>query len=376
MPTLTPTLRKAAVLIRSLDADTAAAVLSRLSPAEAKAVRLAIHSLGEIDDDERADVSAEFRRTGAVAQEDPRHGVELDLSSSFSSSTPMQSLASSRPIIRSTPRPFEFLEQARVEALVPYLAREHAQTVAVVLSYLAPARAAQVLAALPEKLQSEAIDRLSILGDTDPSSLEVLERELAEWVSRQQATRTRPTQRIDTVAAILAAADMSARNEILGNLVKHNPDLARQVAPAKAKPELRTKPVAASISDAGLPLTAFKPTPPAPEPAPIPIPVAARIPEPVLPTLHMDDLTRFDAAALNAVLKSVDAELLTLALVGASDALVDRITAPMPPRVAKAFRQRLHNTGPTRLRDVEAAQHEVAAVAAKIIFARHSNLHA
>ncbi|MEX2093046.1 MAG: hypothetical protein WD971_10240, partial [Pirellulales bacterium] len=74
-------LRKAAILIRSLDADAAASVLARLSPAEAKAVRLAIHALGEVDPEERADVSTEFRRSGVVAQEDPRRGVELDLSS-------------------------------------------------------------------------------------------------------------------------------------------------------------------------------------------------------------------------------------------------------------------------------------------------------
>lgn len=348
-------LRKAAILIRSLDADAAAAMLSRLSPAEAKEVRLAIHQLGEIDVDERADVHAEFRRSGRVAQQDPRQAVELQLTTT----TPPQSQAAPVAVHRSTPRPFEFLEQARIESLVPYLSREHAQTVAVVLSYLAPSRAAQVLAALPEKLQADAVERLSLLGDTDPSTLEVLERELADWVARQQATRTRPTQRIDTVAAILAAAEEPTRREILGNLVKHNRELAQQVVPPAPKPTLRKEPT----------------------PTPIPLPPAI-IPQssildhqssiPPLPTLHLDDLIRFDAAALTAVLKSVDAEVLCLALVGANEALVERITAQMPAKVAKAFRQRLHACGPTRLRDVETAQHEVAAVAARIVHARRA----
>jgi flagellar motor switch protein FliG len=344
-------IRKAAILVRSLDADASATLLARLTPAEAKEVRLAIQSLGEIDAEERADVSAEFRRSGLVAQESPRRGVEWDLSSSASVGLPMKSDT------RASTRPFEFLEQARVGSLVPYLAREHAQTVAVVLSYLAPARAAQVLAALPEKLQSEAIERLAVLGDTDPSSLQVLERELADWVTRQQATRTRPTQRVDTVAAILAAADQPARREILANLVKYNHRLAQQLSsPLPAK------------KDESVALEAPQPATPIVRPAPV---VTPRLPQ-----LHVDDLARLDQSALTAVLKAVDAEVLVLALVGASEALVERITEPMPSKVAKTFRQRLHRCGPTRLRDVEAAQQEVASVAAEVLYARRNIRHA
>jgi flagellar motor switch protein FliG len=162
------------------------------------------------------------------------------------------------------------------------------------------------------------------------------------------------------VAAILAAADPSTRREILGNLVKHNSDLAQQVAPLTKLPERKRE----------------RPVPHTELPSIVPQPTIVErqpVAEPALPRLPFDDLVRFDPAALTAVLKSVDAELLCLALVGANEALVDRITAQMPAKVAKSFRQRLHACGPTRLRDVEAAQHEVAAVAARIIHARHSH---
>jgi flagellar motor switch protein FliG len=343
-------LRKAAILIRSLDVDAAAALLAQLSPAEAREVREAIQTLGTVDDDERADVSAEFRRIGPLATEDPRRGVELDLSSDSSAAAWRDAAP------HANARPFEFLEQAKVESLVPYLAREHAQTVAVVLAYLVPARAAQLLAALPEKLQVDALDRLSVLGDTDPSSLEVLERELADWVRRQQATRTRPTQRTDTVAAILAAAGQTARSEILANLAKHNHRLAHQVAPAL--PQRKPEPLA-------MPEPALMP-----ELAEIPQPVAVVAPR--LPRLHIDDLARFDRSALTAVLRAVDSQVLVLALVGASEELTNRITDEMPAKVAKAFRKNLNCLGPTRLRDVEAAQVEVTSVAARILHARRS----
>ncbi len=99
---------------------------------------------------------------------------------------------------------------------------------------------------------------------------------------------------------------------------------------------------------------------------------AIRIPRSEIPTLRFDDLLRFDAAGLAAVLKSVDADVLALALVGASDELVERVTARMPGKVAKAFRQRLHHCGPTRLRDVETAQLEVARIASRVVLARRT----
>lgn len=358
MTNISTQLRKAAILIRSLDSDSAAAVLSRLSPDEAKQVRLAIQLLGEVEDEERADVSAEFRRSGTVAKELPHEGVELHLSAS-------QAIQPMQTAMPTAGRPFEFLEQARVESLVPCLAREQAQTIAVVLSYLAPPRAAQVLAALPEKLQAATIERLSLLGETDAGALQVLERELAEWLARQQATRLRPKQRIDAVNSILSAADQSSRGLILANLLKHNQDLANQLAPT----DKRTLAPAPTIAEQLADLRAAIATPA----AAVPVQPAFGNPEFEIPNVRFDDLTRFDTAGLAAVLKNVESEVLTLALVGASDELVTCVTAQMPAKLAKAFRQRLHRCGPTRLRDVEAAQQEVARIASRIVHSRRIN---
>jgi flagellar motor switch protein FliG len=72
---------------------------------------------------------------------------------------------------------------------------------------------------------------------------------------------------------------------------------------------------------------------------------------------------QLDADVLGSVLRAVDPELIVLALTGASEELVARITAPMAREMAAAFRKRLYKFGPTRLRDVEAAQREVATIA-------------
>jgi flagellar motor switch protein FliG len=86
--------------------------------------------------------------------------------------------------------------------------------------------------------------------------------------------------------------------------------------------------------------------------------------------IKFDDLARLDQSLLSATLHKVDAEVLVLALAGANEELIDRIATQMPRATAKAFRNRLRHLGPTRLRDVETAQQEVADVAAKIIHNR------
>lgn len=356
-------IRKAAVLLRSLDADTAAKLLAQLSPAEAAAIRVAVRSLGQLDPEEQADVAAEFRRVAPVAVDD---GVELTLS------TP----AASTPASNGSRR-FEFLHQTPIEALVPCLAREHAQTIAVVLSYVRPERAAEVLAALPAGLQVETLERLSALGESDPDCVTVLERELATWLAGQRSRQSRRQLRTDTVAAILTASQQSARDGILANLKQHNQRLADDIARLLPEPPPVADQSAVgghSEPDSGPnghPVSASE-TPPTRDVFSIqnvpPLPPVQYVPP--TPSLRFDDLARLGTDELAAVLQQVDANVLVLALAGSSDALVDEVTARMPRKVAKAFRRQLRHLGPTRLSDVEAAQTAVATIAAQTVHTR------
>jgi flagellar motor switch protein FliG len=83
-----------------------------------------------------------------------------------------------------------------------------------------------------------------------------------------------------------------------------------------------------------------------------------------LPRIAFDDLAELDSRTLSAVLRQVDANVLVLALAGSREDLVDRICDQMPKRTARGFRRELRRLGPTRLSDVEAAQHAVAQIAA------------
>jgi flagellar motor switch protein FliG len=366
-------LRKAAVFVRSLDSDTAATMLGQLSADEAAAIREAIRRLGPLDVDEQADVLAELQRRRPTNGTTKMGGVELELSASVSNPDLGDSVRNATPAASS--KRFEFLEDAPVSALVTFLAREHAQTIAVVLSHLEPARAADVLAALPQSLQVEAIERLAALGQSDPESVTVLEKELADWVAKRSANRQQAAQRSNKVAEILAAADGASRESLLTNLRSRNALLASRVAPSHDRqPPTRSciqrepQPnhestwnttshgVKNEITDAA---SNRSPSPPSRVPAPSPV-----------PPIDFDHLIHLDTRTLAMVLRDVDANVLALALAGSSDDLVDRICDQMPKRIARTFRRELRRLGPTRLSDVETAQRAVARAATRHLAAR------
>jgi flagellar motor switch protein FliG len=367
MSTLTPNLRKAAVLIRSLDADSAASLLGQLSVEEADALRAAAQSIGPIDPEERADVAAEFRRAAPIAARPAADGVELRLSRQ--AETDPFAAPPVRPAAALAKR-FEFLEDAPMNALVPYLSREHVQTIALVLSHLAPARAATALAALPEKLQADVIERLALHGETDPESVVVVERELADWMGKRSIGRSTRPRGSDSVASILAAADTKTRGEIMANLKTNKAVLARRLA--IAEPVIHRRPANRSTSarpaivceaspsetdrDAA-PRRARRPSKPAPAP---------------LPPLNFDALVELNDRMLAALLRQVESNVLALALVGSHDEFIERICGQMPRRMAREFRRRLRQIGPTRLSDVEAAQQAVARIAAQCIAAQRT----
>lgn len=377
MSNIDPNLRKAAVLLRSLDSETATLMLSQLSVEEAAALRAAMRAVGPVESDEQVEVIAELRSDrmmkGAAKRAAPSAAVELELSSSFASNAYREESVTggASSSFTAAAKRFEFLESAPVSALVAHLAREHTQTIAVVLAHLPPERAAAVLAAMPPKAQSATVERLSMLGETDPECVGVVERELAAWAAKRDGTRGADGRRHDTMAAILAAADAKSRNQILNSMKDHKAAVTGQFAAPGREPRtiIHTRVARSQIKR---PVARTSPAPEAPPASRTTAPAPA--PELQLPRIGFDDLTRLDARMLSAVLRQVDADLLALALAGSHEELVDRICDRMPKQTAREFRRQLRRLGPTRLSDVESAQRAVALVAARLLAERRQSL--
>src|SRR5438046_2608030 len=72
------TVRKAAILVSSLDAESAQALLSQMPSRQAAAVRKAITVLGAVDPSEQNEIIEEFFRVGPLVPDKNRAGIDLN----------------------------------------------------------------------------------------------------------------------------------------------------------------------------------------------------------------------------------------------------------------------------------------------------------
>ena len=331
------TIRKAAILVASVDGRTAEALLSQMGTEEATAVRRAAAALDDIQDSERDLVLSEFREltgvaaiAGPVAKRSARPSgraflpiqpAGIDLCSPHvgpESGTDWETQATEEP---ATPT-FSRLRQAGSETLAGFLAREQPQTVAVVFMRLAPQQAAEVLRRLPDALQTEVVQRLATTDQADPQVLRDVEQGLETWLSEQVQRSSRPTAGISTATRLLEAATYDVRQTVLANLARRDATLARRLA--------------------GNPLR----------------PAASRI-----VGLTFEDLLQADDATLATVITAADRHVATLALAGASKNVMRRIERRLPGSDWSLLRLSVDRLGPMRLSDVEAAQQQLVALA-------------
>lgn len=299
--------RKAAILLASLDAEHADALLRQMTPAQAQALRQAVGELGQIHADEQGEVIEEFFLAKALTPPADTAGLELD-------AMPAASLAIGQAAGRAPGERFQALSQAPPRKLVPFLKREHPQTVALVISHLPADRAAEILSHLPGGLQADVARRLVDLEETSPDVLQEVERGLESWLSSQERAARTEQHGVTALAAILGAADPRARQQILENLSRHDRRLADQLeTPAAESPSFA-------------------------------------------------DLDNLDGQTLLAVLRQTDAEALVLALAGAPPRFAQRAFELLGGE-ASAVQHALANLGPARMSDIEQAQAQMIELA-------------
>lgn len=390
-------IRKAAVLIRSLDADSAAQLLAQLQPAEARALRAAMRDLGAVDEQELLHVAAELQRWSAQTPSSPprdQTAVVLELrgdttsekadaagSSLESESRCNSQLAELRQlaaIAQSPTTPFQSLIATDSRALGEFLKQEHPQTVAVVLSYLPAGKAAEALSGLTDERQAEVVQRLAELGDTDADSLRVVEHSLEIWLTEQRREQLRRSDRMSIVGSILAATQDSTRQTILSRLKTRDCQLARQLEGQVTKTVPNVNAGAPNRFDGHQALLRQKCN--ATE-------ANSRERRPTRndrqhhasadrkltadTSFAFENLAELPNQALTTLLRNVDTQLLHCACAGASQQLLERISGVLPRRLRKEFRNQLRSIGPIRLRDVEAAQQAIAQLAGRMTNGSH-----
>jgi flagellar motor switch protein FliG len=395
MPQPHDDLRKAAILVDSLDPQAADALLDQMEPSQADRIRRALLSLGSVAERERELVIGQFlggcpaaagnREGGTAAADDSGIEIEESLAARFVTSD--QEPADESPPPPQKAAPFQFLGEAEGEAIVPFLRDENPQAVAVVLAHLPPERAADVLSRLNQTQRAEVVRRIVHLDEMSPEVLRDVEQELGSRLFEQLQKARRRMAGVTAMCQILGAADASVRNDLLASLAGNHTDAAEQLLAAHRRPE---PPPPTSLPER----SEAKPGPPSAEaathrglpgeatadrevnrrvadPPPVQAHGASRVRDgrrptnstPRPPTLRFGDLARWSDAALRAVFAPLPVDVVALALAGAEQQLVRRVVKRLPAARAKRVAARLKRPGPIRLSDVERAQQEIARIA-------------
>jgi len=337
-------LRKVAIVLASLDADSADALLEQMGPEMAVRVRQALIELESLDAAEQEAVVQEFLREGSATKQAGLAGVEIEaglaeqLKLTVATYRDVPSLdepqrpSSARPDHETRLQeaaPFAFLEQLDADDLLHCLEQERPQTVAVILSYLPAVRSAELVPRLPAAAQAAVLRRVSELGEFDAETIRELERGLRQRLARRKAAPPPGRRGPGAVASILKAATQEARGQLLESLAAHEPELAARFAPPQAE-------------------------------------TSTALPALAAPRMSFDDLAQLSELTLARIFAECDSEVLLLALAGAHPSFARRMLEQLPAREARLLRRRLERLGPTRLSDVEEAQSEVVTVAQRL----------
>lgn len=329
-------IRKAAILVASLDSASASALYAQLAPAEAMLVRQMASELKDIDPEEQEAIQLEFSgetlpsapKAARLATLNQIAGIELDGSLAQEIGIPRQgeSLAVGPLRFFSSSNRFHFLEEADCGSLANLLAGEHPQTIAVVASHLSHEQAARLLAGLSDVLQVDVMRRIVNLDRSDPESLRELERQLESRMAEQSRYRRRRTAGVSAVSGILDAADPNSREILLTNLRRRDDRLARRVVGSSTRQPI----------------------------------------QPNSTRLSFEQMVSLSKDVLRAVVVQAEPEILLLALTGADEQLIGQICRLLPSHVASALESALSDPEPINLRDVETAREKLTALSERI----------
>jgi flagellar motor switch protein FliG len=332
-------LHKAAVIVASLDADTADLLLAQMPEDEADAVRDQIIRLGKLNPAEQQAVIDEFFRIGPMTLQQDSFTTKLggaglmkellsddEYEDESSEAAETAAAATGNSLNRNpqqTNQPFSFLQNIEPETLVSLLEQEHPQAVALVLAHLPHDRAGHLLARLPATMQTDVVRRLVGLEETDPAIVRDVEKALEASIMERQPDRHH-TVGMAAVTAILRASDHASRRQILNNLAVHDRPLAHRLTP-----------------------------PP--------------------PTQHFTfaEVCRFPSLALVRVVRAVDRRTAVLALAGAPAEIVEPLFDELRPEEVDWISHGMVHLGPLRLADFDRAQDDVAQFAEQLYAQGH-----
>ncbi|MFD1254489.1 MAG: flagellar motor switch protein FliG [Devosia sp. 63-57] len=302
---------KAAVLLLALGPDYGRPIFQELDEIEIRQLSRAMSRLGPITQKMLDDLMVEFVTT--ISSNGSLAGNTDSTERLLLSFLPQDRVNAIMEEIRGPAgrNMWEKLANVQADVLAAYLKNEYPQTIAVVLSKIDTAHASQVLAALPEELAMDVVQRMLGLDPVQKEILEKIEMTLrTEFMSTLNHAKRRDSH--EQMAEIFNSFDRQTEARFITNLEEMNREDAERIKALM---------------------------------------------------FTFEDLGRLDASAIQTLLSRLDKRDLALGLKGASDGVKEFFFNNMSGRAAKMLQDEMGDMGPVRLKDVDEAQTRMVATA-------------
>ena len=309
-------LQKAAILLIALGPEKSALVFKHLKEEEVEELTLEIANTRSVTPQIKEQVIEEFYQICLAQQYIAEGGINYAkelLEKSFGSEKAVDVIG--RLTASLQVKPFEFVRKTDASQLFNFIQDEHPQTIALILSYLPAAQAAQIVSALPPDRQADVAKRIAVMDRTSPDVIKdverVLETKLASLVNQDYTI----IGGVDAVVDILNTVDRGTEKHIMETLEIEEPELAD---------EIRKK------------------------------------------MFVFEDILLLDDRAIQRVLRDVENNDLAVALKGSNEQVQNAIFNNLSKRLAAMIKEDMEFMGPVRMKDVEEAQQKIVAVIRKL----------
>lgn len=180
--------QKAAVLLISLGPESASKVYKHLSEEEIEALTMEITGVRNVNSEQIDEVIQEFHEIAIDQKYISQGGVDYAkavLEKALGEEEASQIINRLQSTMQV--RPFDFARKADPSQILNFIQNEHPQTIALVLSYLDPEKAGQILSELPNDTQADIARRIAVMDRTSPDVIKevesILERKLSATVT-------------------------------------------------------------------------------------------------------------------------------------------------------------------------------------------------
>ena len=308
--------QRAALLLMTIGSEDAAEVMKHLNPKEVQQIGGMMAGLSSVTKDMIDIVMDEFmekvgnqtalgigtddyiRNTLVAALGEDKAGNMID-----------------RILLGSGSKGLESLKWMDSRSVAEVIRLEHPQIIAIVLSYLEPDQAAEVMGQMAERARPDILMRIAALDGIPPAALQELDRIMEKQFEGNNSVSSSALGGVKTAAEILNFVDGNTEQAIMATITEADADIAQQIQDLM---------------------------------------------------FVFDNLNDVDDRGIQTLLREISSDSLVIALKGAEAGLRDKILRNMSKRAAEMLEEDLETRGPTRLSEVEAAQKEILSVAKRL----------